>query len=43
VNEQGKTIREIWDGVNLKLTFRRTVYQETLNQWEERKKIASSI
>jgi hypothetical protein len=43
VNEQGKTIREIWDGVNLKLTFRRTVDHETLNQWEEHMQIASNI
>jgi len=24
-DQQGSTVREVWDGVNLKLTFRRTV------------------
>jgi hypothetical protein len=33
INEQGKTIRETWDGVNLMFTFRRTVNTELMNQW----------
>jgi hypothetical protein len=41
-NEQGKTIKEAWDGVNLRFTFRRTVDSHLLNQWEELQ-IASSI
>jgi hypothetical protein len=43
VNEQGKTINEACDGVNLKFRFRRTVNRETMNQWEEIWQIASSI
>lgn len=43
VNEEGKTINEAWDGVNLKFGFRRTVNRETMNQWEEIWQIASNI
>jgi hypothetical protein len=43
VNEQGITIRDVWDGVHLRLTFKKTVDQETLTQWEELMQIASSI
>jgi hypothetical protein len=43
VNEQGKTICEVWDGVNLKFAFRRTVNRGTMNQWEEFLQITSSI
>jgi hypothetical protein len=32
VNEQGKTVAEAWDGVNLKFTFRRTVDSYTMVQ-----------
>jgi hypothetical protein len=42
VNEQGKTIYEAWDGVNLRFTFRRTVNRELLEMWEL-KQITSSI
>lgn len=28
VNENGKTLADIWDGVNLKCTFRRTMSDE---------------
>lgn len=36
INEQqGKTICEVWDGVNLKLTFRRTVSKHIKNLWWE--------
>jgi hypothetical protein len=43
VNEQGRTVDEAWDGVNLKFTFRRTVNRELMELWEEVKQIASSI
>jgi hypothetical protein len=43
VNEQGKSVDEAWDGVNLKFTFRRTVSREVMGMWEEIKQIASSI
>jgi hypothetical protein len=36
INEQqGKTVSEVWDGVNLKPTFRRTVYEHVMNLWWE--------
>jgi hypothetical protein len=31
VNEQGCTVRDVWDGVNLKFTFRRTVDRESMD------------
>jgi hypothetical protein len=31
VNEQGRTIDEAWDEVNLKFTFRKTVSREVIN------------
>jgi hypothetical protein len=43
INEQGKTIREAWDGVNLKFTFMRTVSSEIMNQWLEVVQIASCL
>jgi hypothetical protein len=35
VNEQGKTVRDSWDGVNLKFTFCRIVDMMLLNQLDE--------
>jgi hypothetical protein len=43
INEQGATIREFWDGVNLKFTFIRTVDSKTMNQWYELLQIVQSI
>jgi hypothetical protein len=43
VNDIGKTLKEAWDGTNLKFTFRRTVDRSTLNQWHQLIQIASSI
>jgi hypothetical protein len=42
-NEQGKTVRDSWDGVNLKFTFCRIVDMMLLNQWDEVIQIASSL
>lgn len=42
-NEQGKTVEEVWDGNNLKLTFRRTVNEIIYNSWLELVAIAESI
>ena len=42
-NEQGATICQVWDGSELKLTFRRTVSQRLMLQWEELTQIASNI
>ena len=43
VNEKGAMISQVWDGVNLKLTFRRSVSQNLMLQWEDLCSIASSI
>jgi hypothetical protein len=43
VNEQNKTITELWDGSNLQCTFRRCVDVRLFNLWEELLSIASTI
>jgi hypothetical protein len=43
VNQQTKTIEELWDGSQLRCTFRRTFTAELLIQWQEILVIASSI
>jgi hypothetical protein len=43
INEHNKTIADIWDGSNLKCTFRRCVDARLYNMWEELVSIASSI
>jgi hypothetical protein len=43
VNEQNSTIADLWDGCNLKCTFRRTVDIRLFNLWEEVLNIASSL
>jgi hypothetical protein len=43
INEQGCTIREAWDGTNLKFTFRRTVNRRVMLLWQELLQIASEI
>jgi hypothetical protein len=43
INDENKTITEIWDGTNLKCTFRRCVDIRLFNLWEELISIASSI
>jgi hypothetical protein len=43
VNEQGCTIKDAWDGANLRFTFRRTVDRRVLNLWYKLQEIASSI
>jgi hypothetical protein len=43
VNEKSGTIAELWDGVNLKCTFRRCVNLRLMNLWEEVVEIASSL
>jgi len=42
-NEQGATISQVWDGVDLKLTFRRAVSQQLMLQWDELSQIVNSI
>jgi hypothetical protein len=43
VNEQNKSIAELWDGCNLRCTFRRCVDIRLYNMWEELLSIASTI
>lgn len=42
-NEQGVTIADAWDGVDLKITFRRCVDERLLHQWLDLLSIARSI
>jgi hypothetical protein len=35
VNEQQSTLAQVWDGTNLKMTFRRTVNQVLFDRWLE--------
>jgi hypothetical protein len=43
INEQNKSISELWDGVNFKCTFRRTVDQTLMQRWYDLKSIAESL
>jgi hypothetical protein len=43
VNEQEKIVMAVWDGLNLKFIFRRTVNSDTMNQWLEILQIASGL
>jgi hypothetical protein len=43
VNQQKKTIEELWDGSQLRCTFRRSFTAELLVQWQEILVIASTI
>jgi hypothetical protein len=43
VNEQGCTVREAWDGENLKSSFRRTVNSRLMQLWYELVEIARGI
>jgi hypothetical protein len=42
-NEQTKTIKEIWDGEELRLSFRRCFDDKLLLQWEELKAIVQHL
>jgi hypothetical protein len=43
VNEQNRSIVELWDGVNLKCTFRRCVDRRLLSLWGELVRLVSTI
>jgi len=43
VSEKNKTIAELWDGVNLKCTFRRLVDDRLFLMWEEVFQLATTI
>jgi hypothetical protein len=43
VNEKGKSISDLWDGVDLKCTFRRTVSEDLYQAWLEVVELASTV
>jgi hypothetical protein len=43
INEQGSSVRDSWDGTNLKFSFRRTVDSRTMGFWFEVVQIASEL
>jgi hypothetical protein len=43
VNEQNKTVAHLWDGVNMKCTFRRCVDVRLFNLWEELVNLVTTI
>jgi hypothetical protein len=43
INEHNKTISELWDGVDLKCTFRRCVDLRLLNLWGEVVNLAADM
>jgi hypothetical protein len=43
INEQNKSIAELWDGVNLKCTFRRSIDQNLMQRWYDLRSIAESL
>jgi hypothetical protein len=43
VNEQSKTVADLWDGENLKCTFRRCVDVRLFNLWEELVNLVTTI
>jgi hypothetical protein len=43
IDEQNKSIADLWNGVNLKCTFRRCVDRRLFLQWEELVNLVSTI
>jgi hypothetical protein len=43
VNEQNKTVVDLWDGENLKCTFMRCVDIRLLNLWEELVSLVTTV
>jgi len=43
VNEKSHTVCELWDGTNLRCSFRRTVSEQLMNDWNEVVQLASTI
>jgi hypothetical protein len=43
VNEKGISLRDAWDGFNLRFTFTRTVDRRLMNMWLELKQIVSLV
>jgi hypothetical protein len=43
VNEHGSTIREAWDGTNLRFSFRRSVNKRVMCRWYELQEIAGGM
>src|SRR5947207_1605821 len=43
VNEQNRTVKDLWDGIELKCTFRRTFTPQMMALWDEVVQHASVI
>jgi hypothetical protein len=44
INEQhGKSIRDVWDGEELQLSFRRNVSERLMSTWEELRTVVDNI
>lgn len=43
VHEKGKTIADVWDGVNLKCTFRRNFTEHMYQSWLDIKELIASV
>jgi hypothetical protein len=43
INEQGCSVREAWDGLHLRFTFKSTVDSRAMDLWYEVMQIASGI
>jgi hypothetical protein len=43
LNENNKIVHDLWDGTNLKCSFRRTVDESLMRTWEEVTQLASTI
>jgi hypothetical protein len=43
VNEKGKTLAELWDGVDLKCTFRRNVSEDLYQSWLDIVELVSTV
>lgn len=43
VNEQNATIADLWDGINLRCTFRRIADDRIIRQWQEIIQVALTL
>jgi hypothetical protein len=43
VNEKGKTLAELWDGINLKCTFRRSISESLYQSWLEVVELVATV
>jgi len=43
MNPEGKTIEDLWDGVNLQCTFRRNVSRDLYQSWLDIVELVASV